>query len=352
MKRTIITIVIIVAALAGIMFILNKNKEKNKAETEIVAQQNAAVAVRIDTVAVREMNAQYISNGTFMPFKEMRLSAETPGRVKTVLVDEGDFVTAGQVLATVVGDKLNVNTQNAQASYNTSKADYERYKNAFQTGGVTQQQLDQAKLKMESDLNNLKSAQLNASDATVRAGISGTINERKIEPGTYVSPGTEMFSLVNVGTLKLRVNVDEKNVVKLKVGQNIKITASVYPDKSFEGKITFIAPKADGSLNFPVEIEVKNNPNNELRAGMYGTAVFGADQLIPVLTVPRTAFVGSVSSNQIFVNENNKAVLKTITSGRNFGDYVEVLDGLSAGQIVITSGQINLLNNTPISIIK
>jgi len=352
MKRLIITIVIIAAALAGIMYVLNKNKEKNKTETQIVAQKNASVSVRIDTVAQREMNLQYIANGTFLPYQDMKLSAETPGKVIKVLVKEGDYVKAGQVLAIVEGDKLNVSKQNAQAAYNNAKADYERYENAFQTGGVTKQQLDQAKLKMESEQNNLKSAQLNASDATIRAGISGTINERKIEPGTYVSPGTEMFSLVNVGSLKLRVNVDEKNVATLKTGQNIKITASVFPDKSFDGKIIFIAPKADGSLNFPVDIEVKNNAGNELRAGMYGTAVFGADRLASVLTIPRTAFVGSVSSNQVFVNENNKAVLKTITSGRNFGDYIEVIDGLTAGQIVITSGQINLLNNTPISIIK
>ncbi len=352
MKRIIITIVIIVAALAGIMYVLNKNKEKNKAETEIVAQKNASVAVRTDTVALREMNLQYIANGTFMPYQDMKLSAETSGKVIKVLVKEGDYVRAGQVLAIVEGDKLDVSKQNAQAAYNNAKADYERYESAFQTGGVTKQQLDQAKLKLESEQNNLKSAQLNASDATVRAGISGTINERKIEPGTYVSPGTEMFSLVNVGSLKLRVNVDEKNVATLKVGQTIKIAASVFPDKNFDGKIVFIAPKADGSLNFPVDIEVKNNAGNELRAGMYGTAVFGADRFSSVLTIPRTAFVGSVSSNQVFVNENNTAILKTITSGRNFGDYIEVIEGLTAGQIVITSGQINLLNNTPISIIK
>ncbi|KAF5306519.1 hypothetical protein FQR65_LT18546 [Abscondita terminalis] len=100
------------------------------------------------------------------------------------------------------------------------------------------------------------------------SGISGTINDVKSKPGTYVSPGTEMFSLVNVGTLKLRVNVDEKNVVKLKVGQNIKITASVYPEQIFRRKDSLsIAPKQMEVLNFPGrDRQSKTNPNNELRA--------------------------------------------------------------------------------------
>jgi hypothetical protein len=86
------------------------------------------------------------------------------------------------------------------------------------------------------------------------------------------------------------------------------------------GKITFIAAKADSSLNFPVEIELSNNISNDLKAGMYGTALFkSAQQKNKSMTViPRNAFVGSVSSNKVFVVENSKAVLKTVVAGRIF----------------------------------
>ncbi|MDD5148915.1 MAG: hypothetical protein PHC28_00345 [Flavobacterium sp.] len=120
------------------------------------------------------------------------------------------------------------------------------------------------------------------------------------------------------------------------------------------GKITFIASKADQTLNFPIEIEVDNNPNNDIKAGMYGTATFGANaaKQAEVKTIPRTAFVGSVSSNQVFVVNNNVATLKKIVSGRILGDKVEILDGLNDGDIVVTSGQINLSEKTKINIVK
>ncbi|HYD92186.1 MAG TPA: efflux transporter periplasmic adaptor subunit, partial [Flavobacterium sp.] len=129
--------------------------------------------------------------------------------------------------------------------------------------------------------------------------------------------------------------------------------ASVFPDKEFKGKITFIAPKADESLNFPVEIEIANTEGSELKAGMYGSAIFGKGKAQQsVLTVPRTAFVGGVGNNQIFVVKDSVAQLAKVTSGRIFGEEVEILDGLKEGDVVVTSGQINLQDGTKVSVIK
>ncbi|QBQ40888.1 efflux RND transporter periplasmic adaptor subunit [Sphingobacterium psychroaquaticum] len=352
MKRIIITVVIIAAAFAGIMFLLNKNKAKNEEETAVVAIQNAAVAVRAEVVDLKEVNAEYITNGVFAPKQEVKLSAEASGKVIRVLVSEGSYVKAGQTLAVINGDKQTVDVSNAQAVYNNAKAEVARFESAFATGGVTKQQLDQVKLQLENARNNLKSSQIKASDVNVTASFSGVVNKRNIEPGSYVSPGNELFEIVNVSTLKLKISVDEKNISQVKLGQSIKVQSPVLPEKTFTGKVSFIAPKADASLNFPVELEIQNNASNDLRAGMYGTAYFGADQRVNLLVIPRNAFVGSVSSNQVFAIEGGKAVLKEVVSGRSFGDYIEIVSGLEQGTQVITSGQINLLNGTPVEIIK
>lgn len=352
MKRGIITVIIIAAALGGIYYILNKNKAENEAVTTKAAQTNAFVAVRIDTARLESMDLAYIANGTFQPKQEVTVGAEASGRVVRVLVDEGSRVSAGQTLAVVEGDKLNVNVANAQANFDNAQQNVQRFESAFKTGGVTQQQLDQARLQFETAKNNLQSSKLTAGDVTIKTSVSGIVNSRKIEPGTYVSPGTPAFEIVNVSSLKLRVNVDEKNVSSLSVGQSVDVSASVYTDKSYTGKITFIAPKSDGSLNFPVEIEVPNTSDNSLRAGMYGTATFGKSTSSDILVIPRNAFVGSVSDNRVFVAKNGKAVATEVVSGRNFGDKIEVLSGLNAGDQVIVSGQINLLDQTAIEIIK
>ncbi|GAL85752.1 RND transporter [Sporocytophaga myxococcoides] len=352
MKRIIISGLIILAAIGGIAYVLRSNKAKNEAQTAIVAQKNASVAVRAEVADYKQMNMQYAANGTFSAKQEVMISSEVSGKITNVLVREGAFVRAGQVLAVIRGDKLNVTLSNAQAVYENAKNEVERFESAYATGGVTKQQLDQIKLQLENARNNLQNARLTASDVNVKASFAGVVNKRSIEAGSYVSPGQQMFEIVNVSSLKQKVYVDEKNISSIKLGQQVKVETPVLPGKTWTGVVSFIAPKADGSLNFPVEIEIKNNPNNELKAGMYGTTRFGSDQTGDVLVVPRNAFVGNISSNQVFVIQDGKAILTQVVSGRNFGDYIEILSGVSKGQKVVVSGQINLLDQTLVEVIN
>jgi RND family efflux transporter MFP subunit len=354
MKKNITTVLLIIAALAVIGFILTKNKAENKAKTDIVAEKNAAVSVKTAQVKTEEVNLDFLANGSFEPIQELTFCAEKSGKVISVLVKEGDYVTVGQTLLTVRGDVINVNAQTAKAAYDNAKSDYDRYQNAYQTGGVTKQQLDQAKLALTNAGSNLKQANINVGDTKVKAPINGFINKKYIEPGSILTgmPSTSLFDIVNVSKLKLKVTVNESQVASLKLGNTINVSSSVFPDKKFTGKITFIAAKADETLNFPVEVEIANNPEKSLKAGMYGTANFGSKQKQNLKVVPRNAFVGSVSSNQVFVVENNVAKLKTVTAGRILGDQVEIVSGLSDGDIVIITGQINLQDGNTVEIIK
>lgn len=353
MKKTIIYIVAIVAAFVLIGIVLNKNKAKNEAEQEVVSAKNSSIAVRIDTVQARQINQEFVANGIFAPSQELKFSAENSGRVLKVLVDEGDVVRVGQTLAIIKGDKLSVDVTNARAAYDNAQTDLQRYENAFKTGGVTKQQLDQSKLSLANAKARLDQANISYGDANIKATINGIVNKRMVEPGTVVSPGTELFELVNTSKLKLAVTVPEGQIPSLKMGSAVKVKASVYPDKDFSGKISFIAAKADASLNFPIEIEIANNPNNEIKAGMYGTAEFGSKNAsVPVRAISRTAFVGGVNAGQVFVIKDNKASLRKITPGRILGTQVEVLNGLQDGEIVVTSGQINLTEGAQVSIIK
>lgn len=355
MKKIIITVVVIAATLGVIAYVLTNIKKENEAKTAIVAEKNASVSVRVDTVKVQDVSLDFVSNGNFEPVQELKFSAEKSGKITNVLVKEGDYVSVGQTLAIVRSDVVNVNAQNANAVYQNAVADYTRFENAFKTGGVTKQQLDQAKLAMVNSKSQLTQANINVGDTRIKAPISGVINKKYIEIGSIITgmPATELFEIVNVSKLKLNVSVNESQVASLKVGSPTKVTASVYPDKTFDGKITFIAAKADASLNFPVEIEITNNASKDLKAGMYGTAEFASKQQKQSLKiVPRNAFVGSVSSNQIFVIENGIAKLKTVTAGRILGDKVEILNGLNEGETVIVTGQINLQNGSKVEVIK
>lgn len=354
MKKNIIIVAVILGALGLIAFTLNKNKTENKAKTDIVAEKNASISVKTAQVKTEELTLDFLANGNFEPIQELTFSAEKSGKVISVLVKEGDYVNVGQTLVIVRSDVINVNAQTAKATYDNAKSDYDRYENAFKTGGVTKQQLDQAKLALTNAGNSLKQANINVGDTKVKAPIKGFINKKYIEPGSILAgmPATAMFDIVNVSKLKLKVTVNESQVASLKLGNTINVTSSVFPDKTFAGRITFIAAKADESLNFPIEIEIENNANSSLKAGMYGTANFGSKQKQQLKVVPRNAFVGSVSSNEVFVVENGIAKLKKVTAGRIIGEQVEIVDGLSDGDTVIITGQINLQDGNTVEIIK
>lgn len=353
MKKIIYTLIAIgLIVWAG--FILVGNKKKMEEETAIVAQQNEFITVRIDTVKTEVVHQAYRANGNFAPLQDLKLASERGGQVVQVLVDEGAEVRVGQTLAIIKADLQSIELQNAEAAYQTAKKDAQRFENAFETGGVTQQQLDQIRLQLQSAEARLNQAKITVGDSHVKSTINGIVNKRHIEPGTVVGPGTPLFDVVNVSKLKLNVNVSESQVAAINTGDEVRIKASVYPDKEFKGKITFIAAMADSSLNFPVEIEVINNTENQLRAGMYGSVLFSSqgEDIPAIKVVPRDAFVGSVSNNEIFVAKDGTAQLRKVVAGRNFGDKVEILDGLETGEIVITSGIINLTDGAKIAIVE
>ena len=352
--RTLVTIVLVIGVVGLIGWVLTNNKKKNEAKTAGVAQTGTGdVTVRVSPVAKEALATDFGANGNFAPAQQMNFASENSGRVTRVLVDEGSYVRRGQTLAIIETDVLNIDLESAQAAYQNAARDRQRYENAYKTGGVTQQQVDQARLAVENAEARVRQARVRVGDANIKASINGIVNKRYIEPGAVVSPGTQLFEIVDVSRLKLNITVNETQVANLKLGDKVDVKASVYPDLNFGGTVTFIAPKADASLNFPVEIEIASDPGNKLKAGMYGTALFKMDNATPIITVPRAAFVGSVSSNQVFIVENgNVARLRNVIAGRVMGDKVEVLQGLKEGENVITSGQINLVEGSKVSPLK
>ena len=353
MKRVIIIVVVIVAALGAIAFVLTNNKKKNEEKTAFIAEGGGAVAVRVAKVEKEAVDLDFSVNGNFIPKQELNFLSENAGRVSAIYVDEGSRVRKGQVLARIDAEIINTDRATAEATYQNALRDEARYKSSYETGGVTQQQLDQAKLATQNAKLRLQASQRRVSDANIKSPINGIVNKRYIEVGAFVTAqGTQLFELVDVSKLKLSVNVNESQVANIKIGDQIDIKSSVFPNEKFTGKVTFIAAKADATLNFPIEIEVTNNAKNSLKAGMYGTAIFNFPEQAPSILIPRTSFAGSVSSNQVFVLENNTAKIRKVVSGRILGANVEILDGLKEGETVITSGQINLADGTAVSVVK
>lgn len=353
MKKSLIYIIVAAILIGWGAYTIVGNKTKQEKEVAEVAKQVDKINVNVVTANRENINTDYSANGTFIPKQETNQAADISGRVVSVYVREGSRVGAGQVLASIKRDAIEVDVTQAQNNLQNAIIDNQRYENAYKTGGVTKQQLDNSRLQLKNAQAALRSQGVRMNDTKVRAGISGTINKRMVEPGAVVSPGTPLFEIVNINSLKLAVLVDESQVGRIQIGQQVDINVNVLPDETFTGRISFIAPKSDASLNFPVEVEVANN--GQLKAGMYATALFktnyGAENQ-NMLTVPAEAFVNGVSSGQLFIVQNGVAKLVKVQTGKVYGNKVQIISGLNGGEQVITSGQINLENGSKINIVK
>jgi RND family efflux transporter MFP subunit len=232
MKKTLIYI-IVAAVLVGLAaYKIAGNKEKQTQEVKEVAKQVDKINVNIVTVSRENIDTDYSANGTFIPKQEMNQSSEISGRI-VVLVKEGSRVGAGQVLATIKRDAIEVDVTQAQNNLQNAIIDNQRYENAYKTGGVTKQQLDNSRLQLKNMQAAVRAQGVKVNDTSIRAGISGTINKKMVEPGTVVSPGTAMFEIVNINSLKLSVLVDESQIGKIQLGQEVPIKVNVLPEDSF-----------------------------------------------------------------------------------------------------------------------
>ena len=354
MKRTLYTILILIFVLSGAICILFSNKEQNEQETAIITKKNEAVSIKVDTVKLETPGFIYTGNGTFEAIQQLMVAPETAGTVQKIMVQEGDTVTKGQILAYLKEDQANVIHQNANAIYQNALENYTRYQQAYKTGGVTREQLEHIELALENAKSSLTNADLQMNDTRIRATINGIINKKMVEPGAVVNPSSTLFEIVDISFLKLNVTVPETQIAPIHTGQEVRIQSSIYPDTTLVGKVTFVASKADASLNFPVQVTVKNSYNYPLKAGMYATAIFSPkqDHTHPIKMISRDAFMQGLGSSQVFVVKNNKVSITNVITGRTSGTRVEILKGLDVGDIVVTSGQINLEDQSAIQVIQ
>lgn len=350
-KGTIIGVLVAVVSIAVIAFVLQNNKKKNQEKIAIVSDTKTEITVKTATAKYESIELSNSFNGTFAAHKQLDYSSDVAGRVLSVKVREGEYVVAGKELAVIKSDAVSVDLENAQAVYNNALKDKERFENSYKSGGVTQQQLDQINLALKNAESRLEQIKLRYSDTKIKSTINGFVNKRYVEEGAFVGMGSPLFEIVDISKLNLKISVNEILITQLKIGDKVEVKVSALPGKSFTGIVKFIAAKADQTMNFPVEIEL-DNKDKTLKAGMYGSAIFnsGNTENAPILTISRNAFVGSVNSGEVYTIKEGKAVLIKVIPGRVFGDKVEIISGLTEGTAVITSGQINLSANAPVSI--
>lgn len=333
---------------------LNKGTIVERAEAAVKSQIYDAIPVKTALAKEIVLNNLIVQSGTFVPQQDLKLMAQSQGQVKSMLVKKTQIIRKGTLLATIDNSSMSSQLATAHASLDKAKQDAQRFRNALQSGGVTQQQVEDAELRVKNAQTQVMQIMQQMDNYKIVAPVSGIINDIYVEAGSFVSPGTAMIEIVDITKVNLKVRLNQEDLPNIKLGQKVIVTTDVYPGKVFHGVIDNVNVKADASQKIEVQVSVPNSEQTPIISGMYGHAEFMADnksKTETLLTVPREAIVGSTQDAKVFVQMADSTVmLKAIHTGRIINDDVEVLKGLTANEQVVTAGQVNLENGKKVTV--
>ena len=383
-RRTISALLLGFLALLGVAFLagyLPLQKREATLRAEAQAQEKALPHLAVMRVGRGPSQDEIKLPGTMQALTEAPILARADGYLKRRLVDIGDRVRAGQVLAEVdapeidqqirqaeaAAEQAQAAIEQAQASLEQGKANRElaritaeRWKMLVERGISPQQEGDQYQAQLAAQVANVQAlekaalaqrsnlAAVNANLARlqelqgyrlVKAPFDGVITLRNVDVGALVSTGnTLLYRIAQAGTLRTYVNVPQVSVNSVRVGQAATLTVSHFPGRSFRGTVTRTAKALDpASRTMLVEVDVPN-ADGALFPGTYADVDLSGSRANPPLVVPAAAIIFRTDGAEVAVVQPDRTVhLQKITVGRDYGDRVEILQGVAEGTVIVAA---------------
>lgn len=311
-----------------------------------------AVPVQVVLATAGDLQRNLSFSGTVQPWREASLGAQMPGKIESIFVEVGEQVDAGELLVQMTGEQL---TQ-AQAQLTSVEKDWNRMKSLLEKGTITQQAFDQ----IEAGYQAAKASyELVLESTRIKAPFSGTITAKYLEEGEVFTlfPGPSgspaILHLSQMDTVKVTLEVSEREIPEIEVGLAAKVKLDSYPHQSFEGKVHLVEPAADHKTHtIGVEILIPNH-RRMLKPGMFAEVSIHLGAFRGLL-VPRDALLRELGTGKyhIFVVEGDTARRRQVVPGEQYGEMVAIEGGLNPGESVITVGKTLVHQGTPVSVIK
>ena len=362
-------LIVIVALLAVVFFagILPRLRASRALSERESAASKPVVSI---VVAAKSLKPAVVTlPAAIDALQDTPIYARTTGYIGTWTADIGDRVKAGQVLAVIDGPDLDQELNQARAALEQARANLEiarisadRWKDLGAQNAVAQQDVDQKSADFQAAKAAVVAAQANVDRLAqlkdfqqVTSPYDGVVTARNAEVGNLINAGagTEIYHVAQTDTLRVMVAVPQANVRSLKVGMGVEILVPEFPGRVFKGEISRFAGALDiASRTLETEIRLPN-PKNELFPGMYGEARFSFPAAQPAILLPSNAAIINTAGTQVaIVGDGDRIHLQHVTLGRDFGNQVEVLDGLAPGSRVVAAPRDSLyegLEVTPVS---
>lgn len=350
-KFWIIPLVLIV----GITLLFRSGVFASKDKTKVV---DNSLSVKVTEAQQVDLVPSLTFTGSLEGQVSATVSAKISGLIEEVFVQEGQQVKVGDPLvrlgtvelanaARQAGDAVN----KAQANYELALNDFNRYQTLYEKGATSEQQLDNARAKLKTAQADLSSATANQSSSeqqysygVISSPVDGLIANKTATVGQVVSPGLALMTVQDINQVYAVVNVEQKELGRVKIGQKANVTIDAYPGKVFSGVVDIMNPEAgSASRMFRVKIKI-DNASGELKPGMFAKVQLTTGNNYKVITVPQAAVLQKQGINYVFVLESGKAIRHQVEIGEISENTIIIKSGLQPGEQVIINS-VNRLND-------
>lgn len=349
-KRTTKNIALLTLGAFLAMPVLGGCSSENTEQETVVSR----IPVTAETVLMQDFDKTVTLGGLTAAENTVNVIAKVSGmeQIKSVNVKVGDKVRAGQVLAVLDSETSSITFNNAKLQYDNAFTNYENAKQLFELGAVSQNELNQLKMAYENANNQMRQAQMALDYATVTAPISGTVTMSNANVGSYATASAPMFEIANVDTLEISTGINEQNVSKIAIGQEVLLRINSVSDQWMSGKITEVSKVMNSQTkNYPVTIAMENK-DDALVAGMYAEIEVVVGHADGVLVIPVDAIVYKEAQPVVFVVQTDGTVKEAkITLGMNDGDYYVIDEGLNLGDQIVIKGNGDLVDGSAVTVV-
>lgn len=287
------------------------------------------------------------------------ITAEITGKIVEIVVEDGVRVDAGQVVARLDDASLRAELRGARAEASLAEIQRDRQRRLRETNAVSQSDYDRAASQLEQALARVDDVQAQLDQKTIKAPFAGRLGIIEVDVGQYLRPGDPVVTLQTLDPISVDFTVPQQELSRVEVGQSLKVRADGFGEQSFEGRVVAISPKVNQQTRNVAVRGRLSNPEGQLRPGMFVDVAVELPRQEDMITLPQTAITYNPYGNSVFViNETQTDAgdvalvveRKFVKTGATRGDQVQILDGVAAGERVVSSGQLKLRNGSRVTI--
>lgn len=282
--------------------------------------------------------------------RSVQITPEIAGHVNAVLFQDGAVVEKGAVLIQLDDAVYRARYESAKAKLQFSENNYRRMALLGKKGVVARQAIDQAESDLKERRAEMEENKVLLHKMKLTAPFAGVVGKGQVNPGDYVNVGQPIVMLTDTRHLRIEYSVPEKFLPNLKIGQEVKVTASAYPGKIFIGRLSFISPTINAenrSISLYAEVD---NEENLLAGGMFVEASQSLGSMEHALMVPSRSIVPVLDGAQVYKIVDGKAYSVDVVIGQRAQENVQIIQGLSKADMVITDGQMKVKNGMPVKV--